>query len=476
MPWWAWCFVAPVLLVLTCTPVARVREASPWAACTFVGLLWSTLFVVLVLSPLLLVFDYTFAALCSLELGLLCCCALPGACLFERSPSAGMYDDPDDDEGDKVRPPPGPGYVRPLRQSDLIRRGFPWGLLLSFTLWKPRARALTATGATGAVVLVLAVLLLVIRLSSGPWVLLVMRSSLSFWAACASLVGIALAVAQVALALLGVRRMRLLRPALAPPFVRPVAFASLLAAPLLAVALALACSTVAAWLDSLQGAAALRLAADALSGGTEATSAAMRALGVVRAVAVLSWLLQVFCVLTVLRRPSDERVRLARRCLQPLENTQRCYWLLWMVGLLRPLWETLAPPVPLGEALEVAGASRGEARSRARGACAMILFDEAAGALCGEGPRTLETFAADRPDTVAALALVLDMGEEQARELTSAEIVRQTSPVAWLEVCTILRSKGTTPRELEEKLADVRRALLCSLGKRLRVAADDVWE
>ena len=48
--------------------------------------------------------------------------------------------------------------------------------------------------------------------------------------------------------------------------------------------------------------------------------------------------------------------------------------------------------------------------------------------------------------------------------------------LAWLEVCAVLRSRGTAPQELEEKLADVRRALLCSLGKRLRVAADDVWE
>ena len=76
IPWWSWCFVAPVLLVLTCTPVAGAREASPWAACTRVGLLWSTLFVVLVVSPILLDLGNTFAALCSLELGLLCCCAL----------------------------------------------------------------------------------------------------------------------------------------------------------------------------------------------------------------------------------------------------------------------------------------------------------------------------------------------------------------------------------------------------------------
>ena len=475
IPWWSWCFVAPVLLVFTCTPVAGAREASPWAACTRVGLLWSTLFVVLVVSPILLDLGNTFAALCSLELGLLCCCALPGACLFDRSPAAGMYDDPDD-EDDEARLPPGPGYVTPLRQSDLIRRGLPWGLLLSFTLWKPRARALTATGATGAVVLVLAVLLFAIRLSSGPWVLLVMHSSPALWAVCAALVSVSLAVAQFALALLGIRRTRLLRPALAPPFARPVAFASLLAAPLLVVAVAVACSTVGIWLGSLQGAAALGLAADALSGGTEATSAVMRSLGVVRAIATLSWVLQVVCLLSALRHPSDERLRLARRCLEPLGAREECLRLTWTISLLRPLWKTLAPPFTLGEALEAAAGARGETRNRAVGACAMILFDEAAGALCGEDPRTLDSFAADRPDTVAALAQVLGIDEEQARELTTAEIVHKTSPLAWIEVCAVLRSKSTTPHELKDKLADVSRALRFSIGKHLRVPSGDVWE
>ena len=99
----------------------------------------------------------------------------------------------------------------------------------------------------------------------------------------------------------------------------------------------------------------------------EATSAVMRSLGVVRAIATLSWVLQVVCLLSALRHPSDERLRLARRCLEPLGAREECLRLTWTISLLRPLWKTLAPPFTLGEALEAAAlaANRGHVATAA---------------------------------------------------------------------------------------------------------------